>query len=220
MIKENIYLLSTNLFLEQSRELREIMDRIPYDFKDKEVMELGPLVGVHSYTLQNMGVKRVIAIEGRQQNYEECLYNKITYNMDKCIFVLANIKGTVINDVKNIDICVAFRVLHHLNNPYQVIKKISKITDNLCIFYRVASDNCPDGPETMIHGYKGKRCTEGFNRVSGMQKYSIWLYKEELLRLLKDVGFTNTILIEEGEEGSFIPNVKSKYIILLAEKIK
>jgi len=216
--------LSTDLFLEQSKKLREIMDKIPYDFKDKDVMELGPLVGVHSHTLQNMGVKRVIAIEGRQQNYEECLYNKLTYNMDKCIFVLANIKGSVIPEFKKVDICVAFRLLHHLNNPYNVIKKIAKITDNICIYYRVANylsiGSCPSNIEISSHGYKGKRCIEGFNRVSGMQKYSIWLYKDDLLRLLKDVGFSIISIIEEGEEPSFIEGVNCTYIILLASKEK
>lgn len=212
--------MSINSFIKEAENFKKTMLSVPYNVKDKRVLELGSFVGIHTYALQQMGAKEVIAIEGREENYVKCIKNKLKYDMDKCKFILSNIKDIDFTNLRYFDVCIAFKILHHLDYPYDVIKKISKITDAICMYYRIATEECPQGPSIVANGYKGKRCPEGDNRYSGLQSYSIWLFKEELLRLLKEVGFSNIYIIKEDEEQSFIPNVKCRYIILLASKEK
>lgn len=188
-----------------------------YNVKDKRVLELGALSGEHTKQLISMGAKEVIAIEGRKSNFDLCLDRKLK----NVTFIHKNIEIVDFTSLGVFDLCVASKILHHLTNPIKTIMNLSKVADNIFIFYRVASKKCPDGKETVLYSkYKGKKCSEGDSIFSGLSPYSVWLYKEDLLQLLNDVGYKNINIIAEGREKSFIPHTLCNYIILIGSKNK
>ncbi len=54
---------------------------IPGGYVGRDVLELGPLEGGHTYLLDRMGVKSVTAVEASSRAYLKCLIAKETFGM-------------------------------------------------------------------------------------------------------------------------------------------
>lgn len=162
----------------------------------KHVLELGSLEGGHSIRLALN--HKVTAIEGRKKNIEKSEFiKKLFFIGDELKFVESNLDLIEnFDDYKDCDVVLCIGVLYHLNKPWELIEKLSKITKNLFIWTHYIKDeevNCEE------NGYKGKRMGEGTMEIStdGLTPFAFWFDRESLLRMFKDNGFKNMVVIRD-----------------------
>ena len=58
--------------------------------RDRDVLELGPLEGGHTYLLDRLGVTSVTAVEANARAYLKCLIAKETFGMPRARFLLGD----------------------------------------------------------------------------------------------------------------------------------
>ena len=190
-----------------------ILRIVPYfDMKGKRVLELGPFEGRDTYSLEYIGAREVISIEGRIENY-------LKFNVVKFFFL--NVTTPIYGDIEKIDLkkfgyfdfCLARGILHYQTNPVKIFRQLSEITDNLWLGIRLASKDFPRTAEVECEGYKGRTISCSYDNVfSGLQKYAIWLYKEELLRLLKNLGYSSITIVKEPDVYNEKGNTAEIYV--------
>lgn len=179
----------------------------------KTVLELGPLEGAHTKTMEEKGF-HVTAIEGNENNFLKCLIVKNEFNL-KAKFIYADFCEWIKNTSLRFDIVSAAGVLYHQQNPADLIFELARITDTVIVWSQVASSKIPSGSEHEVSGYKGKvnyYGTKSDSYCGGLNKTSFWMYPKEMIRCLKDAGFKN--IIQKYCE----PNVNGDCLLFVAKK--
>ena len=175
-------------------------------FKGKTILELGPLEGGHSYMMQQMGARRVRAIEANSQAFLKCLCIKEIFELDRVKFMYGDFRQYLEVAADWYDLVFASGVLYHMTEPVKLIKQISNVTDKVYIwthYYaeREIPSTVPErfGPlETMEYDgatYQGVRqnyntAPNGSRFCGGTATTSCWLTKESIILALKKYGFT------------------------------
>lgn len=192
------------------------------DFKGKSVLELGPLEGGNTIILSKMGVSKIIAIEGRVENYIKCCIIKNLFGLKKARYFLDDIRNISLEKYGRFDIALVAGVLYHLNDPPILLKKLTEVTDTVVISTHYADETSPSTHaeiqfiETDLGVYRGKVFKEGTlsNPNAGLQSESLWLFEEDLMRMCKDVGYKEIAVIKknpiESEEYRLIYLVLKK----------
>ncbi|NQU19304.1 radical SAM protein [bacterium] len=175
------------------------------------VLELGCLEGMHSSMLQMWGAKKVIAIEGRKENFLKSLIIKNAFKLDKCEFLFGNVQVILDSLSLQFDLCLALGILYHLNDPVSLMYCIGKLTDKLFVWTHYADANYPvSSIETIGYNgrvYRGKYMDEDVgNMLGSIVKKVFWLFEDDLLAVVRDAGFKNVELIqkENHEHGPAI----------------
>ena len=192
------------------------------DFKNKRILELGPLEGGNTIILEKLNPSRIVSIEARVDSYIKCCLIKNIYNLKLTKFYLGDIRDVSFNDYGTFDIAFIAGVLYHLDNPYLLLKQLSTVVNNVVIATHHADVDSPSSKiqttilKTDSGDYKGKLFSEGnLNDPNcGIQEYSFWPYKDELLRMCRDVGFKNINIIKENP----VKEEKYKLIYFVAKK--
>lgn len=168
-----------------------------YDLTGKSILELGTFEGWDTFTLHYLKPKNIVSIEGRINNLIKANFLKFFYRIDSANMIYANIENLDLVSLGTFDFCLAKGILHYLTNPIKKLRELSKITDNLWIGIRLAIHKLPQ-EEVECEGYKGKRIYNDVNNnIRGLSNYYIMLYKEELLRLLDNIGYKSITIIRE-----------------------
>lgn len=184
----------------------ELIRRI--DPRDKRILELGSLEGLHSFMLHSLGVREVIAIEGRAENFLKCLIVKNSFNLNRCKFFFGDLKEILPGLSGTFDICLALGILYHLDNPISILYQIGKISKNLFAWTHYSTDDFPEGPLVHIQEegkiYRGKYVEEDKNNyLSGLYGKAFWIWEGDILKLVRDAGFREIEIIhkEKHEHG-------------------
>jgi len=172
-----------------------------FPLKDKTVLELGSLEAGHTKMLHDFGAERITSIESRLENFFKCCFIKNTLDLRNAKFHLADLRHA---DLKRFgdrfDVCLCSGILYHLPEPQNLIDRISKVAPRIFINTHFAKDG--DIDKSVYLGekeYKGKLYDEvnTHHPQSGMQRYSVWLFKDDLIRLLHDVGYDNVRVVRD-----------------------
>lgn len=108
-------------------------DEIFGGVKGKEVLELGPLEGAHSYMLHKLNAKKIISIEMNSRAYLKCLLVKEIFKLNRCDFQL----GDGIEFVRNsghFDVVFASGLLYHLADPFDLLNLLCNKTNAFFIW--------------------------------------------------------------------------------------
>jgi hypothetical protein len=198
------------------------------------VLELGPLEGGHSYMLENHGAE-VTAIEANVNAFLRCLIVKNHFNL-KTQFILGDF--TKLQTGSKYDMVVASGVLYHMTDPVGLLKKLSAISPVLFLWtHYFEPDTKKWAPELQSQigikwrpdlmkidqslgflnirivpqNYNESLGWEGF--CGGPEKYSHWIYKEDLLSALRELGYDQ---LEISFDNPLHPNGPS--CCILAQK--
>lgn len=189
--------------------VRELRQKI--NLKGLTILELGCLEGLHSYILQAQGVKKVVSIEGRKENFLKSLIIKNAFKLDKCEFLFGDVYAVLSSFAYHFDLCLASGILYHVSNPVSLLYRIGQLCNGLFVWTHYASDGYPIGPTEEIrwnnHVYRGKYFEENTdNVVCSLEKKVFWLFEEDLLVAVKDAGFRSIEIIqkEKHEHGPAI----------------
>lgn len=192
------------------------------DFKGKSVLELGCLEGGNTIILSKLGASSITAIEGRVESYIKCCVIKNLVGLENAHFFLDDVRNISVQKYGRFDISLVAGILYHLNDPHILMKKLSEVTDTLVISTHYADATSPSrkaeirSVSTDFGTYRGKIFREGSlsDPNSGLQSESFWPFEEDLVRMCKDVGYKEVMVIAKNP----VATERYRLIYLVAKK--
>ena len=196
---------------------------------NREVLELGPLEGGHSYLLDRLEVKSVTAVEANARAYLKCLIAKETFGMPRARFVLGDCLEFLKQTDRHFDVGIACGILYHLTNPVELLELLSRRCDSIylwTVFYDpefVAKNPVPGakfsealsmetaGFKHTVHRFNYGPSLDWKGFCGGGDVYSYWMEKPEILGALRQFGFTDFRTEEH-------PNVHGSALMVAARK--
>ncbi len=179
------------------------------------VLELGPLEAGHSYMLDRAGVATVLAVEANRRAFLKCLMVKEILGMPKVQFCLGDFREMLAASGDRWDLCVASGVLYHMQEPVELLKRISDHTDRLFLWTHYYDEAVVLQDPNLKHRF-GKRIVrqtgdfsytlQQFNYLDaldvkgfcgGSAACSHWLTRDGILDALRHVGFQKLSIAHE-----------------------
>jgi len=202
---------------------------LPEGFAGRDVLELGPLEGGHTWMLDRLGAKSITAVEAGARAYLKCLVAKETFGMPRARFLLGDVVAHLRTTSQQYDIGVACGILYHLTNPVELLELLARRCNALflwTVYYDpefVARNPVPSAKfsEALARVHAGFRHTvhrfnygasldwEGF--CGGGETFSYWMEKDEILAALRQFGFTEFLTEQQ-------PNVHGSALMIAARK--
>jgi len=103
-------------------------------FKDRSVMEVGPLEGHHTWLINKFDPRELVAIEGNRRHYMKCLISKEIMGMTRPRFLLGNCMKYLEESGRCFDIGIASGILYHLRTPLEFLERMCHYCDRLFIW--------------------------------------------------------------------------------------
>jgi len=150
------------------------------------VLELGSHEGSHSLQLaSHPGVEKVIAIEGRADNFARGQFVKSVFGQSNIEQHHANLESFDPAEWPAVDAVFCAGLLYHLPRPWEMINKIGRIAKyGLFLDTHYAASE-----EVVMDGRGGYWFREGEDSLSGLSERSFWLTFKSLTIELMNNGF-------------------------------
>ncbi len=167
----------------------------------KTVLEVGCFEGIHTVGLAKKGAL-VTAFDSRIENIVKTMVRCSAFNVraNVCYWNLENEKPDYIQEY---DIVHHIGVLYHLLNPIQHLKEISACAKStLLLDTHVALEEELDTDTFKGFEYRYYNFIEGGREspFAGMKESAKWIYLEDLIKYLKELGFSDVDILEQREE--------------------
>jgi hypothetical protein len=98
------------------------------------VLELGPLEGMHTYMLEQMGAASVTAIEASGRAFLRCLVTKEVLGLRNAHFELGDFNARLASTSQSYDLVLASGVLYHQWNPCLMLENASRIAPRMLLW--------------------------------------------------------------------------------------
>ena len=199
-------------------------------FTGRDVLELGPLEGGHTYLIDRLGAASVTAVEANARAYMKCLIAKEAFRLsDRVRFLLGDCLAYLHATEKTHDIAVASGLLYHLTNPVELLELLARRSNAIflwTVFYDpafVAQNPVPgakfsealameqSGFKHTVHRFNYGPSLDWKGFCGGGEVYSYWMEKPEIIAALRHFGFTQFRTEEH-------PNVHGSALMLAARK--
>ena len=174
----------------------------------RDVLELGPLEGSHTFMIEQRRPASLLAIEANRLSFLRCLVVKELLDLRIARFALGNFAPWLETTERRFDLIVASGVLYHMADPIQLLEVLSQRSDCVYIWTHYASDTAmpPDDPRRMAfvgepevyetHGVS-VRCRKrsywgawkNTSFCGGLYDIHRWIEKDDILLLLRALGF-------------------------------
>jgi 2-polyprenyl-3-methyl-5-hydroxy-6-metoxy-1,4-benzoquinol methylase len=190
------------------------------DLRGLRTLELGPFEGHHSVLLEKMGVRENIAIEARTENIRKCIRIKEKYGLTNTTFIQQNLEDLYNGKEQprysgKFDLVICLGVLYHLPDPAKALEWCRTQSDILFLgthyvekedLWRYAGKYYEEEAfQYRGEVYRVKRCIEGgrADPISGMSPTSLWVYEDDLLRMLRDCGYSSISVLGKDLQNGF-----------------
>jgi Methyltransferase domain len=189
-------------------------------FSGKNILELGPLEGGHTYMMANGGAAQILAVESNSRAFLKCLLvqNALKFNAQ---FMYGDFRQLLAKREQKFDLVLASGVLYHMSDPVTLLEDIAHASDSVCLwthYYHpeVAKTNewmqrhlsaTPTisefhGREIITHRNEYLGLVDDTKFAGGSSPYSQWMTRESLLGVLADLGMTVVIGREDYDHAS------------------
>ena len=168
-----------------------------YASNPKTILELGALEGAHSFILaQRLGVKRVVALEGREANLRKSRFVQELLQIGNVEFAQANLEHADLSAFGKFDAVFCCGLLYHLPEPWKLIEQCASVAPLLFIWTQYAAEN---EAHDMGRGLRGKIHVEGGadEPLSGMSATATWLTLDSLRALLVASGYESVEVLHD-----------------------
>jgi Protein of unknown function (DUF1698) len=174
----------------------------------KTILELGPLEGGHTYSLEQAGAQAIVAVEANARAYLKCLIAKEILGLRRAQFLLGDFEDYLRAGASRFDAVVASGVLYHVRQPVELIHNLARATDHVYIWTHYYVQERIAQIAHMAHRFRGSHAAEhaGFGHTvyryeygdfldttrfaGGSEEYSHWLSRDDLFGALRHAGFT------------------------------
>jgi hypothetical protein len=172
------------------------------DVAGRNVLELGPLEAGHTAILSKAGAY-IDAIEANKLAYIKCLIAKEIMGLQNTKFLLGDFIPWLEQSQKRYDLIVASGVLYHMREPLRLLKALSQRTNSLYLWTTfIAGEDVR--PSTLVtfndvqvrlyrHAY-GRR---DYKFCGGPIDHSNWMHRDDILAVLRSLGFANLLVTHE-----------------------
>jgi hypothetical protein len=201
-------------------------------FKNKSVLELGPLEAGHTWMMDQRGTKEILSIEAHERAYLKCLIVKEITSMKTARFLHGNFDEYLGSSKRKFDICLASGVLYHSHNPLTLLENICECSNQIILwthYYDYSIINSLDSDlknrfsaiqvesyhdhRIQLHGFKYQEEAKNDAFCGGLNPNSIWLELNDIRAILEINKFQ---IIAEGFNHPHHPNGPA--IALLAQR--
>jgi len=155
----------------------------------KTILELGSLEGAQSFILaQQPGVKRVVALEGREANLRKARFVQQLLEIRNVEFLQANLEHADLTAFGKFDAVFCCGLLYHLPEPWKLLERLPAVAPRLFIWTQYAADA---EARDLSGGLRGKIHIEGGpdEPLSGMSSTASWLTLDSLRDVLMASGY-------------------------------
>jgi Methyltransferase domain len=159
------------------------------------ILELGSLEGAHSFILaKRPGVKRVVALEGREANLRKARFAQELLQISNVEFAQANLENVELRSFGKFDAIFCCGLLYHLPEPWRLLEQLPSIAPLVFIWTQYAAES---DARDIGHGLRGKTHIEGGadEPLSGMSSTATWLTLPSLCDVLRSSGFERVDVI-------------------------
>jgi Protein of unknown function (DUF1698) len=126
----------------------------PGSLQGMNILELGPLEGAHTYQLAKLGADRILAIEANAEGFLKCLVVKEILQTPRCRFLLGDCLKFLQESHDQFDMIFCSGILYHMENPFELIKAISRHTGRVFLWTHYYDPDIPlepaRSPKTMV----------------------------------------------------------------------
>jgi hypothetical protein len=161
------------------------------------ILELGALEGAHTFILaQRPGMKRVLALEGREFNLRKSRFVQKLLHVANAEFAQANLENSDLAAFGKFDAVFCSGLIYHLPEPWKLISQLPALAPNLFIWTHYEADT---DAEIVSDGLRGKVHPEGgaADPLSGMSATATWLTLESLITALTRSGYASVQVIAD-----------------------
>jgi hypothetical protein len=176
----------------------------------RQILELGPLEAAHTYLLECQGAGLIHAIEANKLSFLRCLVVKELLDLKNAKFFLGDFVKWLERKPQRYDLIIASGVLYHMENPVRLLELISESSDSFYLWTHYMSDEAmpPGDPRRSVfigtvesqeccgipirlhtRSYHGAWKDKAF--CGGMHDLHRWMEKEDLIKLIHALGFTD-----------------------------
>lgn len=186
-------------------------ERVLGGFRDREILELGPLEGGHTYMLHRSGAKAITAIEANSRAFLKCLCVKELFELNRAQFKVGDFIAFLQGNTRKYDVTLASGVLYHMPDPMLALELICASADGIFIWThyfdeqliqsnadvarrfsaRAAGSHRGFEYEYSTHSYRKALDWSGF--CGGSEPQSRWLTRNSLIAFLKQSGFVDIV---------------------------
>ena len=106
-------------------------------FVGMNVLEIGPLEGGHTWSLERLGAKRVTSVEASAEAWLKCLVVKEILGLTKTEFLLGDASLYLEENSQKFDAVFCSGVLYHMNDPLRLISNLAKITSKVFVWTHI-----------------------------------------------------------------------------------
>ncbi|MFO0810882.1 MAG: methyltransferase domain-containing protein [Gemmataceae bacterium] len=169
----------------------------------KRILEIGCCEGGHTVQLAAV-CGEVVGLDVRPHNVAGALIRSFAHGVRNARFALADVRELG-HEFGTFDIVFHVGVLYHLDDPAGHLARIAALAPDLILDTHYANDTLAWPEVTASHAgrhYAAKRYREGGweDVFSGVQPTSTWLMRDDLLRLIGDVGYRTVEVIDDRNE--------------------
>ncbi len=180
------------------------------------VLEVGPLEGMHTYMLHSQRPARIDAIEANRLCFLRCLVAKQILNISTASFMLGDIQAWLKEGEEVYDFALASGVLYHMADPGEFLRLLARRCNAVFIWtHFVLEDAMPEGDvrwlpfsgkvETkMVDGVPLRYYERSYHHANanasfcgGMKDRHFWMHRDDILMLLRELGFNEVTIRDE-----------------------
>jgi hypothetical protein len=180
-------------------------------FQGRRVLELGPLESGHTFMLNSMGARDIVAVEANTRAFLKCLCIKELFHLDRVRYLLGDCVSYLESTREEFDIVLASGILYHMTDPVKLLALAAGKAPILLAwthYYDKAqlasrglsrkfdalapSTSCGVSVEGSRQWYLRARKWSGF--CGGSAPHSLWLSRSSLLHALDAVGYKHVVI--------------------------
>lgn len=189
------------------------------------VLEIGPLEGAHTYMLDRMGAREVVAVEANARAYLKCLILKELVGIPSASFQYGDATRYIERELEQnapmFDLCLASGVLYHFNAPISALDLLCQASDRLVLWTHYFDAERILEKDYLRHrfsepsvdeydGFRFTRFQHAYGQALGESNFyggtvptSTWLERHTILAALEHFGFD---VVSIGFEEPAHPN--------------
>ena len=161
------------------------------------ILETGSLEGAQTFLLaREPGVRRVLAIEGREANLRKARFVQELLEVKNAEFVPGNLEELDLARFGTFDAVFCCGLLYHLPKPWEFLNRLPAVAPILYLWTAYASDQeavaLPNGMRGKIQGEGGPD-----EPLSGLSPTATWLTLDCLSGCLRAAGYQQVEVIQD-----------------------